>query len=636
MQSRKEYRNRQKRRYIDGLDGIRSIAVIAVIIYHLLPYSIKGGYLGVSMFFVVSGYLITDLLMQEWEKRGTIDLKNFYYRRLRRLYPALFAMVIGTGAYITLFQRSLIRNLGVTIWTNLLYVYNWWEINHGQSYFDRFQGESPFTHLWSLSIEAQYYFIWPLLLLGLLKVMKSRNKLFQLFLWSALIFAGWLTIVYHISNNINRVYYGTDTRMFSILFGAALAMIWPSTKLMKHIGLGYKWFLNLLGIGSFMGILYLLFNLAGQSAATYNWGMLAITVLTTLLVATCVHPAASINLLLTNPVFKWIGTRSYGIYLYQFPVMIFYEARVTSIGERPILNAMIEIAIILVISELSYRFIERPIRHFDFKTLNYNFIEFFKLHSRFGKRRFWIVPIVALVIICGYGSTNDHIQADSNDSGRLKSDIVKNQQIVNRKNEELLKRQKQTLKHHKPVKHRHLNSIDKAVLKDYELTRHQVLAAKEFPMTAIGDSIMADSAKDLQRVFPNAYISAQVGRQVWDAPDVINQLKANNNLAPNVLINLGTNSPMTDDQIEKVIKTIGPNHQIYWINSHVPTRYWEGQVNNVINKAAKRHANLHVIDWHRASENQNQLFWDDHVHPNPAGNNKYVSLIAKTIFNDQA
>ncbi|MHA8109969.1 acyltransferase family protein [Lactobacillaceae bacterium Melli_B4] len=629
--------NRNRRRYIDGLDGIRSIAVIAVIIYHLLPYSIKGGYLGVSMFFVVSGYLITDLLMQEWEQRGTIGLKNFYYRRLRRLYPALFAMVIGTGAYITLFQRSLINHLGVTIWTNLLYVYNWWEINHGQSYFDRFQGESPFTHLWSLSIEAQYYFVWPLLLLFLLKVMRSRYKLFQLLLWTGFIFAGWLTFIYHLSANINRVYYGTDTRMFSILFGAALAMIWPSTKLKSHLKFGYRWLLNLLGGLSLLGIGYLLFHLAGQSAATYNWGMLAITLLTTVLIAACVHPASGINRLLTNPIFKWIGTRSYGIYLYQFPVMIFYEARVTTIGARPVLNAMIEIAMILFISELSYRFIERPVRHFDFKTLHANIAEFFKIHSKFGKRRFWAIPVIALVIICGYGSTNDDIQADSNDTSHLKSEITKNQQLVERNNDRLLKRQQQAAKHrHKPKVTKRLNANDKAVLKEYELTRAQVLGAKGLPITAIGDSIMADCSKDLQRVFPNAYISAQVGRQVWDAPAVVDQLKANNNLAPNVLLNLGTNSPMTVDQLERVIKAIGAGHQIYWINTHVPTRYWEGQVNRIIDGAAKRHRNFHVIDWHQASENQNQLFWDDHVHPNPTGNHKYVSLIARTIFNAKA
>lgn len=165
-------------RYISGFDGIRTIAVIGVIVYHLLPYSLQGGYLGVPIFFVVSGYLITDLLLQEYEQNGRIDVLNFYGRRMKRLSPALVTMVLTTAAYITLFQRSLFVNLKAIITTNLLYVYNWWEIGHGQSYFDRFNGESPFTHLWSLSIEGQFYLFWPVILILLLSLFRQRKQIF--------------------------------------------------------------------------------------------------------------------------------------------------------------------------------------------------------------------------------------------------------------------------------------------------------------------------------------------------------------------------------------------------------------------------------------------------------------------------
>ena len=218
-------------RYITGFDGIRTLAVIGVIVYHLLPYRLQGGYLGVPIFFVVSGYLITDLLLQEYEQNRRIDLVGFYERRLKRLYPALVAMVLATAAYITLFQRSLLTGLKDIIWTNFLYIYNWWEIGHGQSYFDRFNGESPFTHLWSLSIEGQFYFIWPLLLIGLLALFKQRKQIFQILL-SLAILSGILMAALTIGGaSSNRVYYGTDTRLFAVLFGVALAFVWPATKL---------------------------------------------------------------------------------------------------------------------------------------------------------------------------------------------------------------------------------------------------------------------------------------------------------------------------------------------------------------------------------------------------------------------
>lgn len=165
-------------RYITGFDGIRSLAVIGVILYHLMPAQMRGGYLGVPVFFVVSGYLITDLLLQEWKQTGRIDIKQFYYRRMKRLYPALVTMLIGASAYITLFQRNLLNNLRGNVISSLFYVNNWWQINHGMSYFDRFSGESPFTHIWSLAVETQNYILWPIVFVLLMKLVKIRGKSF--------------------------------------------------------------------------------------------------------------------------------------------------------------------------------------------------------------------------------------------------------------------------------------------------------------------------------------------------------------------------------------------------------------------------------------------------------------------------
>jgi len=194
-----------KRRYITGFDGIRTLAVLGVIIYHLAPSTLQGGYLGVPIFFVVSGYLITYLLIQEWDTTHSINVLSFYGRRLKRLYPALVTMLLGTTAYITLFQRSLLVNIRKTVLTNLIYGYNWFEIGHGQSYFDRFSGESPFTHLWSLSIEGQFYLVWPLVVLGLLLVFRKRARAVFPLLALAIVSALAMAFLYD-PKNPNRVY----------------------------------------------------------------------------------------------------------------------------------------------------------------------------------------------------------------------------------------------------------------------------------------------------------------------------------------------------------------------------------------------------------------------------------------------
>ena len=623
-------------RYIHGFDGIRAIAVIGVIVYHLLPYQLKGGYMGVPIFFLVSGYLITDLLLQEWEQNGKIDFIGFFQRRFKRLYPALIFMLAATGTYITLFQRSLLTNLRSIVTTNLLYVYNWWEIGHGQSYFDRFNGESPFTHLWTLGIEGQYYLVWPFLLIGLVILLKKRKIIAWLLVALAVASAVEMGVLYQGVNSLNRVYYGTDTRMFAILFGAALAIVWPSTHLRKNVRGNVRWTLNIIGIISFIAMIYFYFSLDGQDTFTYRGGMVLMTLVSTVLMATCAHPGADVDRWLTNPVFSWIGSRSYGIYLYQFPVMIFYEQKVTDIAANPIKNAIVEVAIILVVSELSYRYLEAPLRHYHYSNLKYAIPEFFKPISKYGFKRLWIVPALFLIGVCAYGSA---IAPTKEAKTALQTDIVKNQSQANKNNKKALEAQKRAAKvatnkklEAKLLKKK-LTKHQAKIAKTYGLTKKEYLTVYQQPVTAIGDSIMADSSQDLQTVFKHAYVSAAVGRQIWQAQSVLKQLRQKNELASNVLINLGTNSPMTSQQIDGVIKTIGKGHKIFWINCHVPTRNWETEVNQTIAKAGKKYSNVYVIDWHGYSSSHPSWFWQDMVHPNPTGNIQFTKLVATQMSN---
>ncbi|MCG0638445.1 putative acyltransferase (putative) [Lactiplantibacillus plantarum] len=630
------------RRYITGFDGIRTLAVLGVIIYHLMPASLQGGYLGVPIFFVVSGYLITDILLQDILSRGHVRIWRFLGHRMRRLYPAFVTMLLGTTAYITLFQRSLLTNIRATVLTNLVYVYNWFEINHGQSYFDRFNGESPFTHLWSLSIEGQYYLFWPLVIGILMVIFKKRSRVFWFMMIAAGISAITMAMLYDPANT-NRVYYGTDTRMFAILLGSGLAFIWPSRELSADIANVNRVTLDILGGASLIAIIWMFFQMSGQSDFTYRGGMLLFTVLSTVLVATVAHPASHLNRVLTNPLFKYVGQRSYGIYLYQFPVMIFYETKVKNIGDHLLLNSFIEVALILIVTELSYRFIENPMRHYDYSRLLVDFKDFLR-KPKFNRVTTAIVALTTvLFVITAVGFVQQPSKAEANKKTELQKTIAANSKAADKKNAAALKRQKAaqaaaasskkvaTEKMQTKQAEAKLNSKQKQVEKEYDLKPQVVLAMANTDLTAIGDSVLLDVSSDLQDVIPGTVVQGRVGRQVTEVPGIINSLKSQGQLAHNVLLNIGTNGTITDDQAEQVVKLIGKDRQIFWVTAHVPTQSWQNQVNAQIAKTAKKHANVHVIDWHGRAQNQSGWFADDNVHPSTTGNRQLTNLIANRI-----
>lgn len=634
------------RRYITGFDGIRTLAVLGVIIYHLMPASLQGGYLGVPIFFVVSGYLITDILLQDILSRGHVRIWRFLGHRMRRLYPAFVTMLLGTTAYITLFQRSLLTNIRATVLTNLVYVYNWFEINHGQSYFDRFNGESPFTHLWSLSIEGQYYLFWPLVIGILMVIFKKRSRVFWFMMIAAGISAITMAMLYDPANT-NRVYYGTDTRMFAILLGSGLAFIWPSRELSADIANVNRVTLDILGGASLIAIIWMFFQMSGQSDFTYRGGMLLFTVLSTVLVATVAHPASHLNRVLTNPVFKYVGQRSYGIYLYQFPVMIFYETKVKNIGDHLLLNSLIEVALILIVTELSYRFIENPMRHYDYSRLLVDFKDFLR-KPKFNRVTTAIVALTTvLFVITAVGFVQQPSKAEANKKTELQKTIAANSKAADKKNAAALKRQKAaqaaaasskkvaTEKMQTKQAEAKLNSKQKQVEKEYDLKPQVVLAMANTDLTAIGDSVLLDVSSDLQDVIPGTVVQGRVGRQVTEVPGIINSLKSQGQLAHNVLLNIGTNGTITDDQAEQVVKLIGKDRQIFWVTAHVPTQSWQNQVNAQIAKTAKKHANVHVIDWHGRAQNQSGWFADDNVHPNTTGNRQLTNLIANRIAEEE-
>ncbi|PQD33397.1 acyltransferase family protein [Enterococcus durans] len=605
----------KKSRYITGFDGIRSLAVVGVILYHLLPTSMKGGYLGVPIFFVVSGYLITDLLRQEWEQNGKINIWQFYVRRMKRLYPGLAFLLITASAYITLFQRGLLNNLRGVVVSSLLYVNNWWQINNGLSYFDRFANESPFTHIWSLAVEAQNYLIWPVIFVLLMVFVRERKWIFYTVLGTSVLSAILMMILYTPGGDPTRVYYGTDTRLFSIWIGSALAFVWPSTRLKKNIPKQAKRILNLAGLISLLALILFFFFLDDHYSFVYYGGMFLVSIFCVILVAVTAHPGASLDRWLTNPVFTWIGKRSYGIYLYQFPVMIFYEAKVSDIADHVLIHTVIEISLILIISELSYRYIERPLARFDYSRTLQVVKGWFKTPI-ISKQKPWLIPATLVVIVALVGFVTAPKDSVTADQKQLQAKIAESKKLAEESQKDSEKND---------------GIVDQAILDKYELTVEQGKKAQKLQLTAFGDSVMLDAATDLKEVYPHVIVDGDVGRQLYASEPYIEELKKQNLLKDTVLIGLGTNGAFTEAQFDTIMSALG-DRKVYWVNVRVPTKRWQNDVNAMLADMAKKYDNLTLIDWYDYSNGHSDWFYDDQVHPNPEGMKHYIHLVSEALL----
>jgi peptidoglycan/LPS O-acetylase OafA/YrhL len=347
------------RRYAPGLDGLRAIAVLAVIAYHLKLHWAKGGMLGVAVFFTLSGYLITDLLLGHWDRHGNLGLGQFWLRRARRLLPALFVMLAVVSVWVALFDASQLADFRKQVLAAALYISNWWTIAQHGSYFARFAPPLPLDHLWSLAIEEQFYLVWPwLLALGIWAVRSGRRlALASLALAGASALA--MALLYRPGYDPTRVYEGTDTRAFELLIGAALAFVWPSRRLRPGVRPAARTVLDVLGVVGLAGILVLVSTTDSYSPFLYPGGLLLLSCATAATVAALAHPATRLGSALGWRPLRWIGVRSYGIYLWHWPIIV-----LTSPAEGGVATtkAALQVAATLVVAALSWRYVEEPVR----------------------------------------------------------------------------------------------------------------------------------------------------------------------------------------------------------------------------------------------------------------------------------
>ncbi|MBC8161285.1 MAG: serine hydrolase [Roseiflexaceae bacterium] len=349
--------------YLPGLDGLRALAVLSVLVYHA-GYPLAGGFLGVESFFVISGFLITALLLAEWQQHGGIDLRSFWLRRARRLLPALFAVLIATLLACAIRFPTELRALGVEMLAALLYVMNWQLVLGGQSYFDPLGRPSLLQHLWSLAVEEQFYLVWPVLFAFGMRIFRAGG-----FLFATILAAGASTLLmiglYGADGDLSRIYYGTDTRAAGLLIGAALALVWTPARRAQggqHLGL----LVDIAGLAALVELLAVYAVLYDQHPLLYQGGFQLVALLTAaVIIAATASGTRALPWLLELRPMRWIGTRSYGLYLWHWPLFVLLPAGNTAPAHGWLFD-LLRFGLTFVLAAASYRFIEQPVRKLGF------------------------------------------------------------------------------------------------------------------------------------------------------------------------------------------------------------------------------------------------------------------------------
>lgn len=612
----------KKRRYITGLDGIRAIAVIMVLSYHLKLSLFKSGFLGVTVFFVLSGYLITGILISEVEEEGTIDLKNFWLRRIRRLVPAVMSMAVVIIFVSAVVNRVIFTKGCKDFLASVLGFNNWWQIFNKVSYFEAAGVPSPFTHCWSLAIETQFYLIYPLILLGIYKLAKSRGEgrvkrglLFAgVTLLLALISVILMIILFDPQKDASRVYYGTDTRAFSLLFGALLAIMWEYRMVPRRLSASVN---MVLGSVSFAALLVMTIAINGSSNFWYRGGQFVGTILTVLMVYAVSGRKTWLSRFLSNPVLKWIGDRSYSLYLWHYPIILLISKGIKASWWI----TLIEIVLSVVLAELSYRFIETPIRHGIIgEYLN---ILRSRPRSRQEKKRQVQVARRSLKVMAGtFVLTVSLILCMVFVPKKNALDILQKREAkakeTGKMTEEQLAKQKAN------------GSESDDTICTADLTDDEILEGLN--LLLIGDSIAVDVTDDFYEIFPNSVSDTKIGRitslgkQVLDS--YIDEKKWE---GEGVIFASLSNSPI-NGELEDIREKIGKDMPLFLTTVRIPHDTFEEESNSKIKKFVEENDHTYLIDWYAASEGHDEYFDADDTHLLSAGAKAYAKCVKEAVL----
>ena len=604
--------------YMPGLDGLRALAVFAVIAYHLNLSWAPGGLLGVSLFFVLSGYLITNILLTQWERSGIIDLKNFWLRRARRLLPALFVMLAGVMFWIAVFSPERLGALKQEVLAATFYTSNWYLIFHHVSYFEQFGPPSPLGHLWSLAVEEQFYLFWPLLLGLSLRCFPQRRWVIGGTAAIALISAAAMALIYIPGFDPSRVYYGTDTRAFALLVGAVLALAWPSRKMSADLSGKRKLVLDTAGSMGLLTVLWMIGKTNQYQTFLYQGGLLIFSVAAAVLVASLAHPAGHLGRIFGWGPLRWLGECSYGIYLWHYPIIVLTSSSVNTEGSD-LLHTSLQILASIVLAALSRYLIEEPIRY-GIRKKTRRPSSALQWRRRLLGHSAKISLSFVLIFFVLFMTANENTESVA--------EGLTERQTASQQNQEC-EQQIQTADQQTAP----LQQIQTTVQQGRS-TGEGIEEIKGDEITVIGDSIMIDTEPVLQKRLPGIVIDAKIGRQMHQARDVISRLQKEGKLRKMVIIELGSNGSFTAEQLTKILDSLNEIEQIVLVNTRVP-KPWETVVNETLYQVAEADPQIKLIDWYTASSGHDDYFYPDGVHLNPTGAEAYGELIVEAITTDE-
>ncbi len=591
-------------RYVPSLDGMRALAVLAVIAYHMKMDWAPGGLLGVTMFFVLSGYLITGLLVKEAQETRTINLKNFWIRRIRRIIPAVLFAIAGIAFLCTIFNHALLTKMRPDVLPTLFFFNNWWQIFHNTSYFETLGQPSPLTHFWSLAIEEQFYLVWPVILLVCTRLGVSRAMLIRgTAVLAALSFIVML-ILFDPAADPSRVYYGTDTRAFSLLIGALLSFVWPYQRFYEQnvdVDNHGNIFFNIVGIAALVSLLLMAVLTNGFSPFVYRAGVLLCSLLSAVLIAVLVYPQSWLSRLFSMRPFVWVGKLSYSMYLWHFPLILLMTSS-NMVGQAPIWLRLIQLVAIFGVSVFSYYLIENPIRKGFLSDLIY------RLRDREIALYDWIqmnvVPVVAgslfvLIAIAG-------LIFVPNTSALQNSESIKDQDDV----------------------------FEVNIIKNNDAAISATAKSDHaFDMLLIGDSVPAatEAYGVFYDYFPYGHIDAVVSRRYDVALSVYDTYLQGGYVGYNVIFAMGTNGYVTDEILDNVITAVGVDKNIWLINTQNQMDYMAAN-NEAIARCAQKYNNVNLIDWHGLiTALGDSVFDGDGMHLSLHGCHIYLDMIKNAI-----
>ena len=609
-----------KSKYLPSIDSLRALAVLAVIIYHVDVNYLPGGFLGVDLFFVLSGYLISSLIIKEYRKTGSLNLYNFYIRRARRLLPAVYFMITVGLVVMVLFNEVLLRKSHLDAIFGYIYSSNWWYIFHKLDYFDSFGAQSPFKHLWSLAIEEQFYMIFPLLFLLVNRKKKSKDGTYKLnknFLYVVLGLI-LVSLIAHILlfdiNNISRIYFGTDTRAFSLLVGVVGAILYPMERLYAKVTPQQNMLYSVVSLVSIATLITVMIYTSEYNTLLYRGGFLLVAILGLIVIISSGKQHTLMSRLLSFKPVVFIGKISYSLYLWHFPVLVL-TTPVSEIGNPNIIFVILRVVLTFVLATASYMFVETPIRKLGFK--NYINVIFKKLKKRPRKSRkvyAGVFGLVSILFIMGiFGKSVPFIST----AFVKEMEANKETQFVNNGNNKDNNQEKSS-DSNKDNKDNKDNKEDK-----------NNSDKKYSSVLVMGDSLTVDIGEKFQELYPGAVIDGKIGRQLYVAVEEAKSYSKYNNENSAIIFQLGTNGPFTESQIEELVKEFD-KADIYFVNIKVP-RAWEKTVNTALKETQEKYSNVKLIDWYSVANSTKDLFEPDRVHLNQEGIAEMVTLIEKNL-----